>query len=45
MSNAGSSSGEQHTRWSGRLVRRVAVLILANVMVDTVIMTPLLVLP
>ncbi|WP_229877725.1 MFS transporter [Streptomyces bluensis] len=38
-------SGERYTRWSGRLVRRVAVLMLVNVMVDTVIGAPLLVLP
>ncbi|OLZ48042.1 MFS transporter [Amycolatopsis keratiniphila] len=34
-----------HTRWSGRLVGLVAVLVLVNFMVDTAITAPLLVLP
>ncbi|MEV1079569.1 MFS transporter [Streptomyces sp. NPDC050211] len=38
-------SGDRHTAWTPRLVRRVAVLMLVNVMVDTVIGAPLLVLP
>ncbi|SHF55186.1 MFS transporter [Streptoalloteichus hindustanus] len=36
---------DQHTGWSRRLVRQVAILVLANVMVDTVVGAPLLVLP
>ncbi|MGV9340336.1 MFS transporter [Streptomyces sp. NPDC003688] len=36
---------EPQDGWSGRLVRQVAVLMLVNVMVDTVIGAPLLVLP
>ncbi|MFC3995841.1 MFS transporter [Nocardiopsis sediminis] len=44
-STTGSPGGEPHTGWSGRLVRWAAVLILANVMADTVIGAPLLVLP
>ncbi|MFD8278993.1 MFS transporter [Streptomyces solisilvae] len=38
-------SGRQHTRWSKRLVGQVAILILVNTMVDTVVTAPLLVLP
>ncbi|GAB2780733.1 MFS transporter [Amycolatopsis magusensis] len=34
-----------HTRWNGRLVGLVAVLVLVNFMVDTAITAPLLVLP
>jgi MFS family permease len=34
-----------HTRWNKRLVGQVAILILVNVMVDTVITAPLIVLP
>ncbi|MFI6306647.1 MFS transporter [Amycolatopsis thailandensis] len=34
-----------HTRWTGRLVGLVAVLVLVNFMVDTAITAPLLVLP
>ncbi|SDH07263.1 Major Facilitator Superfamily protein [Sinosporangium album] len=40
-----SLSGELHTGWSGRLVRQVLVLIAANVMVDTVVSSPIIVLP
>jgi MFS family permease len=36
---------EQHTGWNGRLVGQVAVLLLVNVIVDTVITAPLIVLP
>jgi MFS family permease len=35
---------EQHTRWNRRLVGQVAVLIMVNAMVDTVVSSPLLVL-
>jgi MFS family permease len=34
-----------HTRWNKRLVGQVAILIMVNVMVDTVITAPLIVLP
>lgn len=40
-----SLGGEQHTRWNRRLVGQVAILILVNAMVDTVVTAPLLVLP
>jgi MFS family permease len=36
---------EQHTGWNRRLVGQVAVLLLVNVIVDTVITAPLIVLP
>ncbi|WP_225878732.1 MFS transporter [Spongiactinospora rosea] len=39
------SPAQLHTRWSGRLGRQVAILILANIIVDTVIGAALLVLP
>ncbi|MFJ5987107.1 MFS transporter [Lentzea sp. NPDC092896] len=34
-----------HTRWNRRLAGQIAVLLLANVLADTVIVTPMLVLP
>lgn len=40
-----SLSGEQHTSWNRWLVGQVAILILVNAMVDTVVTAPLLVLP
>jgi MFS family permease len=45
VSDSSPADGETTTRWNGQLVRWVVVLILANVMVDTVIVAPLLVLP
>jgi MFS family permease len=40
-----STSPGQHTGWNKRLVGQVAILIVVNVMVDTVITAPLIVLP
>ncbi|GAA3368169.1 MFS transporter [Streptomyces antimycoticus] len=49
-SGIGSTSTEllgstPHTRWNRRLIGQVAILILVNTMVDTVVTAPLLVLP
>ncbi|WP_030741519.1 MFS transporter [Streptomyces sp. NRRL F-5135] len=43
--DTGPEGSEQHTSWNRRLVGQVAVLILVNAMVDTVVTAPLLVLP
>jgi len=43
--SAGSLSGAKHAGWNGRLVGQVAILLLVNVVVDTVITAPLIVLP
>src|SRR6185503_9395621 len=43
-STAEPLTGERHTRWNRRLVGQVAVLIMVNAMVDTVVSAPLLVL-
>jgi MFS family permease len=42
---SGNPGSVKHTGWNKRLVGQVAVLILVNVMVDTVITAPLIVLP
>ncbi|MFD8157435.1 MFS transporter [Streptomyces malaysiensis] len=44
-SGTGLLGSGRHTRWSKRLVGQVAILILVNTMVDTVVTAPLLVLP
>ncbi|MFI0732471.1 MFS transporter [Streptomyces sp. NPDC021225] len=45
MHDSGIASAGQHTSWNRRLVGQVAILILVNTMVDTVVTAPLLVLP
>ncbi|KAK1185666.1 MFS transporter [Streptomyces sp. NBS 14/10] len=43
--STGVPGSERHTSWNRRLVGQVAILILVNAMVDTVVTAPLLVLP
>lgn len=45
MHDSGIAGAGQHTSWNRRLVGQVAILILVNTMVDTVVTAPLLVLP
>jgi MFS family permease len=44
MPETGLLADERHTRWTRRLVGQVAILIMVNAMVDTVVSSPLLVL-
>ncbi|WP_413798013.1 MFS transporter [Streptomyces iranensis] len=43
--DTGPLGSERHTRWNRPLIGQVAILILVNTMVDTVVTAPLLVLP
>lgn len=45
MSITAPSHGVQHTHWNPRLVGQIVALLLANIVADTVVVAPLLVLP